>query len=72
MEHRLVVIIPIEDYEALVKPRVNRVSAKSRDNSCIAAFRSTSRYLAGEVASTEDMDSALEELWSTWDKERPE
>jgi hypothetical protein len=65
------VILPIEDYEALVKQRVNRVSPKSRDNYVSPLFGAL-QYLGGEVASTEDMDAALEELWSTWDKERPE
>lgn len=65
------VILPIEDYEALVKPRVNRVSPKARENYVSPLFGAL-RYLGGEVASTKDMDAALEELWSTWDKERPE
>jgi hypothetical protein len=65
------VILPIEDYEALVKPRADRVSPKSR-HSYVSPLLGALRDLSGEVASTEEMDAALEELWSTWDMERSE
>jgi hypothetical protein len=63
----IAVILPIEDYEALVKSRVDSTPAKLR-NYCSPLFGAL-RHLGGEVASTEEIDADLKKLWSSWDQE---
>jgi hypothetical protein len=63
------VILPIEDYQALITAKSKRVMKKPE------AFQSplfgALRYLGGAVAPTEEIDSTLKEMWSTWNDEQP-
>lgn len=69
------VILPIEEYQALLRlqpktsRRVHRLTrvAEASPKSLYGALR----HLGGTVASTEDMDEARRNLWAAWDHDTP-
>lgn len=63
------VILPIEDYEALIETKPQRVIKKSQTSR--SPLYGALRHLGGAVASTEDIDASLREMWSTWDDGNP-
>lgn len=64
------VILPIEDYQALIKTKSDNVIKKAQPTQ--SPLYGALRQLDGAVASTEDIDAALKEMWSTWDDEHPQ
>lgn len=64
------VILPIEEYNALTRENLlPGVKGKQLPQSPLYGAL---RHLKGTVASTEEIDETLRELWSSWDKEQPE
>lgn len=63
------IILPIEEYNALTKSKpLPGVKGKQLAQSPLYGAL---RHLKGTVASTEDIEETLRELWSSWDKEQP-
>jgi hypothetical protein len=66
------VILPIEEYQALVRlqPKAMR---RARPSARVAETHPQSlygalRHLGGTVASTEELDETRRELWAVWDQ----
>jgi len=66
------VILPIEEYQALVRlqPKAMR---RVRPSARVAethpqSLYGTLRHLGGTVASTEELDETRRELWAVWDQ----
>jgi hypothetical protein len=68
------VILPIEEYQELVKAvEESTVSTGQIKSDALSRPSSRSLYgvlrrLGGQVAGTEGLDQALRDLWSAWDK----
>lgn len=62
----IAVLLPIEEYEALVEAQPNKQEAGA-PRSLYGALS----HLEGTVAPTEELDETLRELWSAWDREPP-
>jgi hypothetical protein len=65
------VILPIEEYQALVRlqPKTRRASRSQRAvEAAPPSLYGTLRHLGGTVAPTEDLDETRRELWAAWDQ----
>ena len=65
------VILPIEEYQALV--RLQSKARRAPQTSKLASVAPPSlygalRHLGGTVASTEELDETRRELWAVWDQ----
>ena len=63
------VILPIEEYQALVRlqPKARRVPQTSKPASVASpSLYGALRHLGGTVAFTEDLDETRHELWAVW------
>ncbi len=66
------VILPIEEYQALVRlqPKAERRVPRSPKTAGAAplSLYGALRHLGGAVAPTEDLDETRRELWAAWDQ----
>jgi hypothetical protein len=65
------VILPIEEYQALVRlqPKTRRVPRSSKTaGAAPPSLYGALRHLGGTVAPTEDLDETRRELWAAWDQ----
>ena len=65
------VILPIEEYQALVRlqSKIRRVTRSSKvTEAAPPALYGALRHLSGVVAPTEDLDETRRELWAAWDQ----
>jgi hypothetical protein len=65
------VILPIEEYQALVRlqPKARRVPRSSKTaGAAPPSLYGAHGYLGGTVAPTEDLDETRRELWAAWDQ----
>ncbi len=60
------VILPIEEYQALLRAQQGDASAGCRP--VPASLYGILRSLGGSVASTESLDRARRALWAAWDQ----
>ena len=60
------VILPIDQYELLTQSQ--GASRQERQKPAISPLFGALRSSAEEVAPTLDIDEALDQLWSAWDK----
>lgn len=65
------VILPIEEYQALVRlqPKARRVPrSQQASGAAPPALYGALRHLGGTVAPTGDLDETRRELWAAWDQ----
>ena len=66
------VILPIEEYQALVRlqPKAARRVPRSPNAAGAAppSLYGALRHLGGTIAPTEDLDETRRELWTVWDQ----
>jgi hypothetical protein len=64
------VILPIEEYQALVRlqGRPARRSRQDARRTALEPLYGTLRHLGGVVASTAEIDETRRELWAAWDR----
>ena len=63
------VILPIEEYQALVRLQGRPARRPHREaETALEPLYGALRHLGGAVASTAEIDEARRELWAAWDK----